>query len=119
MKIRNLPQRHRGRRGGEGFGWTILEADWCPHTPRCVCVNAVDKGVSERFGVKAVDEGPMALDEGGNGGWAEGSGWETKSEQKWTVAGSRRDGMLAREVGRAREGGISANVGSTPRHYLE
>src|SRR5258706_8659562 len=27
-----------------------------PH-PRCVCVNAVDKGVSERFGVKAVDKG--------------------------------------------------------------
>src|ERR1700726_1325583 len=25
--------------------------------PRCVCVNAVDKGVSERFGVKAVDKG--------------------------------------------------------------
>ena len=26
-------------------------------TPRCVCVNAVDKRVSERFGVKAVDKG--------------------------------------------------------------
>ena len=28
--------------------------------PRCVCVNAVDKGVSERFGVKAVDKGLTA-----------------------------------------------------------
>ena len=26
-------------------------------TPRSFCVNAVDKGVSERFGVKAVDKG--------------------------------------------------------------
>ena len=28
-----------------------------PCTPRCVCVNAVDKGVSERFGVKATNKG--------------------------------------------------------------
>jgi hypothetical protein len=35
-------------------------------TPRCVCVNAVDKGVSERFGVKAVDKGVMALGDCGN-----------------------------------------------------
>ena len=26
-------------------------------TPRAFCVNAVDKGVSERFGVKAADKG--------------------------------------------------------------
>jgi hypothetical protein len=26
-------------------------------TPRCICVNAVDKGVRQRFGVKAVDKG--------------------------------------------------------------
>jgi hypothetical protein len=32
-------------------------------TPRCVCVNAVDKGVSGRFGVKAVDKGLSGLDE--------------------------------------------------------
>jgi hypothetical protein len=65
-----------------------------PHTG-CVCVNAVDKGVSGRFGVratnkglmarvgvplglargkKAVDKGVTALDEGGNGDRAEGSG---------------------------------------------
>src|ERR1700686_1555889 len=37
-----------------------------PHTPRCVCVNAVDKGVSGRFGVKAVDKGLMTLSDCGN-----------------------------------------------------
>ena len=36
-----------------------------PH-PRCVCVNAVDKGVSGRFGVKAVDKGLMGLGGCGN-----------------------------------------------------
>jgi len=39
------------RRGEEGHNTP---------TPRGVCVNAVDKGVSERFGVKAVDKGLRA-----------------------------------------------------------
>src|ERR1700686_5704753 len=37
-----------------------------PHNPRCVCVNAVDKGVSGRFGVKAVDKGFMVFGDCGN-----------------------------------------------------
>ena len=47
---------------------------WIPHT-RCVCVNAVDEGVSARLGVKAVDKGLMALGDCGNrfsGGETEG-----------------------------------------------
>jgi hypothetical protein len=103
-----------------------------PPTRRCVGVNAVDKGVSGRFGVKAadkglaaqigvllglargkkaVDKGVTALDEGGNVGWAEGSGWEMKAEQKWTVGGSCGDGMRAGEVRRAAGRGIDVNVG--------
>src|ERR1700732_2834681 len=35
-------------------------------TPRCVCVNAGDKVVSERFGVKAVDKGVMAAGDCGD-----------------------------------------------------
>ena len=89
-------------------------------TPRCDCVNAVDKGVSGRFGVnatgkgltarvgvplglargkKAVDtprlrsgqEGLAALNEGGNDGWADAR-----------VAGGVRRGL---------ERAIGANVG--------
>jgi hypothetical protein len=48
--------------------------------PRCVCVNAVDKGVSERFGVKAVDKGLMELGDCGNrfsGGEKEGLDGDT------------------------------------------
>ena len=90
-----------------------MTGDKCPVTgaphPRGLCVNAVDKGVSERFGVKAVDEGLTALDEGGNGGWAEGSVWEMKGEQKW-AAGLWRDEMVAGEIRRARERSINPNV---------
>jgi hypothetical protein len=49
-------------------------------TPRCVCVNAVDKGVSARLGVKAVDKGLMALGDCGNrfsGGETEGVDGDT------------------------------------------
>jgi hypothetical protein len=49
-------------------------------TPRCVCVNAVDKGVSERFGVKAVDKELMAPGDCGNrfgGGEKEGLDGDT------------------------------------------
>jgi hypothetical protein len=49
-------------------------------TPRCVCVNAVDKRVSGRFSVKAVDEGLMGLGDCGNkfsGGEKEGLDGDT------------------------------------------
>jgi hypothetical protein len=36
-------------------------------TPRSICVNAVDKGVSGRFGVNAVDKGLTARGERGKG----------------------------------------------------
>ena len=47
------------KRRGNDTAETQRALSWrrdTPH-PRCVCVNAVDKGVSERFGVKAVDKG--------------------------------------------------------------
>ena len=77
-------------------------------TPRCVCVNAVDKGVSGRFGAKAVDEGLTALDE--DGVWADGCGSEIKGERKWTVGGSWGNGMLTGEVRRAARRGIGARA---------
>ena len=52
-----------------------------PH-PWCFCVNAVDKGVSERFGVKAVDKGLMGLGACGNrssSGGREGRSGDTVS----------------------------------------
>jgi len=53
-KIQRAPRRSR--------------AEWLDPLPtRCICVNAVDKGVSERFGVKAVDKGLRARDEYGKG----------------------------------------------------
>ena len=112
--------------------------------PRCVCVNAVDKGVSGRFGVKttnegltarvgvppalargkkAVDKGVTVLDEGGNGGWAGGGGCGIrggcgiKGEREWAVGGSCRNRMLAPEVRRRLERDIGASVGVDPSRY--
>jgi hypothetical protein len=50
---------------GEESGEWRERAKAAPHT-RCVCVNAVDKGVSGRFGAKAVDKGLIALGSCGN-----------------------------------------------------
>jgi hypothetical protein len=51
-------------KGEESGKWPVRNGEkgrrQTHHTPRCVCVNAVDKGVSERFGVKAVDKGLTA-----------------------------------------------------------
>ena len=64
--------------------------------PWCVCVNAVDKGVSGRFGVKALDKGLMAPGDCGNrfsGGEKEGLDGDTRLGKKMsppnTIAVSR------------------------------
>jgi hypothetical protein len=113
MGLRHGPDRSRRRHAGHR-GCATAELVLSPPTPRCDCVNAVDKGVSGRFGVKAVDKGLTALPEGGSDGWADGSVLEIKGKQKWTVGRSCGDGVLARKVRRAGGRDIGESVGSRP-----
>jgi hypothetical protein len=51
----------KGRQNDRKLQRRDTEGAEVPH-PGCFCVNAADKGVSERFGVKAADKGLMGLD---------------------------------------------------------
>jgi hypothetical protein len=104
--VANGPSEDRGKR-------VARNSEGRPRTPWCLCVSL---GLAR--GKNAVDEGVTALDEGGNGDWACGSGWEIKDEREWTVCGSCRDGTLAGKVKRARGRGIGANVGLDPSTLL-